>query len=969
MSDAHPLPDRIADARPDDDPIERQRLRASVVQKLLGEPAEPPRLGRYLVLQALGSGAMGVVYAAYDTQLDRKVAIKLIEPELRSGVEAQERLAREAQVLAKLSHPNIVAVHDVGSVDDHMWIAMELVDGRTLGEWLREHPRRWTEVLPVILDVGRGLAAAHAAGIVHRDCKPDNIMIDRTGRVRLMDFGLARPEATRNDAPSAGRLNDTLSEESNTSTGLAGTPGFVAPEVLDGARPDARADQFAFCVTAWQALFGARPTTSDGRHRPEVARRPPGVPAWLTDAIARGLDPDPHKRWPRIDDLVDALASGRQRSRSRRRLLAAGALLGVGALVVAGWHFDREHRIAACEREGAAIEEDWNPSRRDELRRGLLATGVGHAESTADKVTAAIDAHADAWRDATTGACLAHDLESRWDGDLLDRSRWCLDDRRTALRTLVDRLVEPDAEAAHRAVVATSRLDAIDPCEDELQLRHAPAPPPAADRDAIAAIRIELARAVALERGGRYTEALAVVQALRERAQMAGWPPLVVDVQLREAHLLGEAGDHEGARATAEAAYFDAARMGAWATAAALAIDLASTTGRQLAKPEEGMRWIEHAATALVHAGDTDGLAETERLNALGNLHAELGQYALAKDVLQGAYEKAEGLLGPDHPDVAGVLANLAGAHAELGEVDAAIRLGEDAARRFENAFGPNHPDLAKVFNNLARNYWQSGNFEHARTLMVRALELLTSRHGPRHPLVAQAMASLANVLVKLGEHERARELYEQTLAIVEETLGAEHPLFSSTLNNLAALHADQGEYAKAGELLRRAIELKESTRGPDHPEVATSLMNLAEVELADDDGDEAARLTERALAIQERAFAPDHPAIAITLSNLGAVRLATDDLAGALAAQERALAIREGAATPDPLGIATTLAGLAETHRRLGHRDRARELALRSLAIFDEIQSASPGAADRERKAVEGVLRDLAADAKRPTR
>ncbi|HWB80392.1 MAG TPA: serine/threonine-protein kinase, partial [Nannocystaceae bacterium] len=244
-------------------------------------------VGRYVMITRLGAGTMGEVWAAYDPELDRKLAVKLLHPQRRDSGDARrhQRMLREAQALAKLSHPNVVAIHDVGTIDGMVWLAMEFVEGETLRAWSKSATRSWQEVLDVMLAAGRGLVAAHTAGLVHRDVKPENIMVgsgpDGAPRVRVMDFGLVRAELDRASssdvdaelASSSGAR--PLALELTMSGGVVGTPAYMAPEQQIDPRSDARGDQFGFCVTLWECLFGQRPFRGDS------------LPA-LASAIARG---------------------------------------------------------------------------------------------------------------------------------------------------------------------------------------------------------------------------------------------------------------------------------------------------------------------------------------------------------------------------------------------------------------------------------------------------------------------------------------------------------------------------------------------------------------------------------------------------------------------------------------------------------------------------------------------------------
>ncbi len=303
-------------------------------------------LGRYVVLGLLGSGGLGHVYTAYDPELDRRVAIKLLRSAAggRPNMATARWLLREAQAMAKLSHRHVVPVHDVGTWHDEVFIAMELIPGGTLKAWLAASDRPWTEVRDVMVDAGRGLQAAHDAGLVHRDFKPTNVLVDGRGGVFVMDFGLARavddvePYAT--DPLEAGA--EQLLDEDLTETGaVVGTPAYMAPEQLRGTAVGARADQFAFCVALHEALFGQRPFTAATVRELDAAiaagpapNSAATVPTWLGRAIRRGLAYDADDRFASMEELLDALTRDR-RSRRRQWFAIGGAAL-LSAVVASG---------------------------------------------------------------------------------------------------------------------------------------------------------------------------------------------------------------------------------------------------------------------------------------------------------------------------------------------------------------------------------------------------------------------------------------------------------------------------------------------------------------------------------------------------------------------------------------------------------------------------------------------------------
>src|SRR5215467_14031691 len=311
-------------------------------------------LGRYVVQRGLGGGGMGTVYAAFDPELNRKVALKLVRPEAGKldTNEGRRRLLREAQAMAQLSHPNVIAVYDVGTFADQVFIAMEYVEGSTLTQWLAEQHRPWREIVNMFVQTGRGLAAAHAAGILHRDFKPDNVLIDKDGRPRVLDFGLARallgePEKRAPDEPaSANAISPSKLaplELALTQPGrVMGTPAYMAPEQMMGQGADHRTDQYSFCVALYQGLYGELPfkgqsvdtplrEMSQG-NAPEVASSVQ-VPSRLRRAVLRGLRPEPAERYPSMDALLDELAL--QATRTRRRFEAVAVLAMVAAIATA----------------------------------------------------------------------------------------------------------------------------------------------------------------------------------------------------------------------------------------------------------------------------------------------------------------------------------------------------------------------------------------------------------------------------------------------------------------------------------------------------------------------------------------------------------------------------------------------------------------------------------------------------------
>jgi len=329
----------------DDDEVRRQRVSAT-------DPLRPgSRIGRYVVRNKLGRGGMGIVYGAYDPLLGRRVALKLVrhrEAHEAIEVHVDERLRREAQALAQLAHPNVVSLYDLGASEHGDYLALELVPGIDLEQWLHKRRRGWRAILDVFLLAGRGLAAAHVAGLIHRDFKPTNVIVGPDGHVTVVDFGLAR-SAELDETPLLCR--ETPSEDhapllSTRLTGtnlIVGTRGYMAPEQLLGLTVGPRADQFAFCVALFEALYGLRPYP--GKNAVETAtsfargtlvepddRR--GVPLGLHRALLRGLSIEPDDRFPTMEALLDTLRQALPASRGR--WLLAAALVATSLLSAGG---------------------------------------------------------------------------------------------------------------------------------------------------------------------------------------------------------------------------------------------------------------------------------------------------------------------------------------------------------------------------------------------------------------------------------------------------------------------------------------------------------------------------------------------------------------------------------------------------------------------------------------------------------
>lgn len=919
-----------------------QRFNADNIRGALAGLKDPPKIGRYVFLERLGGGGMGVVIAAYDPKLDRRVAIKLIHVWRRDDTEHRKRMEREAQAMAKLSHPNVVTVYEVGEHEGQLFLAMEFVKGQDLRGWLgnREDSANWRVVLEMFIQAGQGLAAAHRAGLVHRDFKPANVFVGQDGRVRVGDFGLARQEleADAEILTIRARLESeatALSHELTATGATLGTPAYMAPEQFAGKPTDARTDQFSFCIALWEALYGQRPfagtsladlieNVSKGRCVPPPADQQ--VPTWLRKALERGLSLVRDERYPTTEAMLAALQADPTR---RRRVLA-----GLVAVAVAfpAWFGVRSYleaqQVAMCEADGASIADVWNTDVQTKLREGLLATGLSYAETTAVNVMPYFEAQAEVWRDARTEACLHTRVWRDWTEDTLDQSVWCLDERRMQLESLVAELT--GASTVEKAVLAAAGLAQVKPCLDINYLRTLPPLPQ--DRSRVKAVRRTLSLAGARRAAGRYKEGLDGAREALAAAEELGWPPLTAAARSLYGDLLDMSGAASEAEVALERAYFEAITVGAQEVAADTAVSLVFTVGSKQARHNEGFMWSKHADAVLSVLGvEEDSLRRAGALNNLAAVHLSAGAYREAKATYERALAIREKILGPDHPLVATYLNNLASVYISLGAYEEARTRYERALTIREKSLGPDHPAFAGTLSNLAAVHVSMGKYAEGKDLHEKALLIKQKALGPEHPDVASSLHSLASVHASTGEFAEARELYERALIIREKALGRNHPSYADSLSNLASVHADTKRPQEAKALFAKALAIKEKTLGPDHPKIAHTLSNLANLHASAGELEEANTLYMRALAINEKSLGPNHPEVETCLTGLAKVALDEHRPADAVVLGERAVAIQTAANGPaERLGVASFMLASALWDAPAGHgRDRSRALAL----------------------------------------
>ena len=744
---------------------------ASGVQSIVDGRRE--QIGRYVVLKALGSGGMGVVLAAYDADLDRKVALKILREDIRDGSAGAVRMRREAQAMARLSHPNVAQVYEVAE-DQHgrLFLAMEYIEGVTLRAWLDAKARSWREVLAVYVEAGRGLAAAHAAVLMHRDFKPENVMLARDGRVRVVDFGLSRRYQVHDDDASASASGRGVELTVTRVGALVGTPAYMSPEQHEHGDVDARSDQFSFCVAVWEALYGRRPYAGEtvaevlasirgGELRGAAGSR---VPAWVRRVLERGLVHEPSLRWPTMDALLAEL--GRDPVRTRRRwLAAAAAVVGVAGASygVAAYRIAEARVCSGAAEELAAV---WGPEPRAAVEGAVRATGVAYAERAATTAADLLDEHAARWVAVHTSSCTSHQ-RGHLSPQLFDRRMACLRQRRSELAATATVLAQTTRETVTQAVDAARGLPPVGMCEDDERLLAAVVPPADAETTAaVEEVRGRLARLQALERGGRHAEALAAVLPLTGEAERLGFVPLRAEVHLLAAKLLMYHASAE-TRAYLEQTLEWSLAAGADEIAAeALALtvfNLASVEHR----PEDAVMFLPNAWGMMRRISEPPQLVALLHNNAANAWHL-LGDPRRAI----AAYEQGLALLV---------------AHA------------------------PEDPLRWGIVNNLALGLNSVGEFERAAALVRAALPALERQFDPCYVLVVALRTTLATSDARAGRIAEGIAAYEASLACLDP----EFPAYEVNLRgDLAKQYLLQGDEARVQRQISRAEQLM-----GEHPE------------------------------------------------------------------------------------------------------------------------------------------------------
>jgi tetratricopeptide (TPR) repeat protein len=737
--------------------------------------------GRYTILEPIGRGAMGEVYAAFDPELDRKVALKVLHVRGQgSDADGRGRLLREAKALAKLRHSNVVVVFEAGSFDDRVFLAMEYVEGQTLAAWLARRPRSHREIVDVFVAAGRGLAAAHAAGLVHRDFKPQNVMVDQDGGVRVTDFGLAR-EIDKADPPDTTAPNVAAGDARDirlTRTGeLVGTPLYMAPEQFRKQRADARSDQFSFCVALYQALYGAHPF--GGQKLIELASavtrgqvQPPprsAVPLRVRRILLRGLSADPSARWQSMEALTAALS--RDAAQQRRRWAAFGL---IGAAAIAGVAALRAPRTpeSICHGGPALLAGVWEAigpntaaTRRAATREAFLKTGIASAGDIWARAAGALDRYTADWLRMYEDSCAATHLRGEQSAEVLDLRTACLQERRARIKALTDVFLEANATVIDNAVSATGFLPSLDRCADVKLLRTVFPPPDRPEvRARVESLRADIARVAALGDSGQCTPATAAKAKVIAAADQLGYSPVQAEIRTVTTRVRACSTTDESLRTLKQAVVFGLASHHDEAVAEA-AITIAAIQANDTPDVARAREWVDLAGAVLQGMSGSHAVLESWRLQAMAHIYGKEGKGREALDT----YEKARALI--------------------------------------EKTQGARHLDYAIVLNNIGVTLVDMKRYADALDYYRRAIDLTAEVGGAEHAEVATWLFNTAEALNALHRYDEARAAAERALAIWQHS-GTSRTYRAIALTMLGEAVMGQGHPREAATRLREALDL-----------------------------------------------------------------------------------------------------------------------------------------------------------------
>jgi len=793
-------------------------------------------VGRYVVTRRLGQGAMGQVFAAYDPRLDRNVAIKLLRADLPmvENKPLRQRLEREAQALARLSHPNVVAVHDLGEHGDALFIAMDLIEGRTLTEWLRE-PHPWPEVQRVFLMAADGLAAAHRAGLVHRDFKPDNVLVGADGVVRVSDFGVSRRVA---------RDEKDDSEDTITGAGsLIGTPAYMSPEQFDGKPADHRSDQFSFSVALFEALSGELPflgkslrSLADAVHAGPPERIPSrtAIPEWLERVVLKGLSTKPAERFATTDELIAALKGP---TPQKKFPVVPVSIAGAAVLIasVLGWMEYVRRRDDPCFHVDERAAAGWNDAVRAQMKTGVLATKVPWANDAVTRIDTEFTRFFVDWSADYRALCTAPSADSN-----RAARQACLESQLRTFEAARDVLSKPTVSALRDGLTSLAVVINATACGANPWFIDVPLEPERRERfENLRGELLSLDMQSSLQLGGAQLER---VKELKAEATALGFTQLAALAAFTQAQLVLKRVNAQEALAL----FDDATVLAEGSRFDVLAAEVRRTRVELLVH-EADVKQARASIPAMRAAYQRLGF-DPDRTRQVLDLEA-------AVLVREGKFDEgvekqrtALGLLMPSEEYArCALLEGLGTALERGGKADEGIARSRDALDCYRAYVGADHPTYAASLNSLATLLSRAGREDEAEKCLLEALTVLE-----RDPDQRAYMVSLFNHGLVLKRRKKQREALpemEKALAIAEGR--KDESMLAKMLSGYAEALQELGELEKAEPIAARGVKLSQRVYGESN-QFASTLTSHASILASLGRHEEAAAEFKRAIALFE---------------------------------------------------------------------------------------------------------------------
>jgi tetratricopeptide (TPR) repeat protein/tRNA A-37 threonylcarbamoyl transferase component Bud32 len=891
-------------------------------------------IGRYLVIGEIGTGGLGQVLRGYDPDLNREVAIKLVKTDIRirdqsAGTErSQMRLLREAQAIARLSHPNVVAVYEVDDHEGDVFIAMEYVRGLSLRDWLREEEHSQQDIIEVFLQAGRGLAAAHAVELVHRDFKPSNVLVGDDGRVRVVDFGLARSYSS-----GEGASEDLVSSPGDTVTvagAVVGTPAYMAPEQLRAETVDARADQFSFCLSLYEALTGERPVVDPDGDSIELTKLG-RLPRRLAAIIDRGLAREPDQRFPSMSALLDQLGSGAVGSRRVQHVATAALVLVVGAAAVLLSRPSSDGpSCAAGERSST-----WNDARRAGLRDAFTTSRAPGAGRIFDVFATGVDRYAGALDAMRLDNCRATRVRGEQSAELMDLRTSCLRQRRAELEALLHLLGNaPDAATVVQAPEMLFRLHHIDECANAAGLRSPvplPAEPDAAAKSAridaeLATIRAELVAA-------RHQSAAARAARLLPAARALGHDPTLARVHLARGDALYGANENAEAEKELRKAVYHADRGRDDVTRGAAYVLLVHVVGVARERKDEGAIYLAAARGVAERLGSDSLRAGVAR--AAAHFYWWHGDFDAALEHARRSVKIAENVFGDDDARTADALWILGVVHSDRREHSTGKKYLDRALDIYRRILGEIHPKVARVINSLAIIANDTNHKARAIAEYRRAIDIYQRSGAP--PLrAAMTVMNLANTLSSQGKWKEALVEYGRAEAVIVKHAGKQSTRYADVLENEGTTLSKLGRHDEAMRTFAVAKKVRIARFGMKHPITAHTMRTIGNAYRRAGKLDQALAKLREAVTILEAAGGADNHMLLRPLIDIGDIELERNQLVAARTALERARAISDARPKSHSASQRASIPELlSQVEWKAGNRAKARKLAERAIVLY----------------------------------